>query len=100
MSIEELASRYSEMCDGQDDCDFCEYNNGDCLMKFSYTQAIDEFAESLLKELVPMKDKKFDIARGTAMPERYIHLKLMDILDTVIEMVKIKAEQLKEGMEE
>lgn len=47
MSIEELVSRYSEMCDEHDDCDFCEYNNEDCRLRFAYVQgraeAIDEF---------------------------------------------------------
>lgn len=62
-------------------------------------EVIDDFAERLLEDLITMRDKKFDIAKGTAMPERYTYLKVMDTLDMVIEMVKINAEQLKEKKE-
>lgn len=59
--------------------------------------AIDEYKERILKDLILLKDMYFDIAKGTKMPERYTHLKRMDTVDVIIEMVKIKAEQLKEN---
>lgn len=53
MTIEELNEKYSQMCDSNDDCDFCKYNRGNCLLYFGYEQgradAIDEFAELLIK---------------------------------------------------
>lgn len=57
MSMEELVSRYTEMCDGQDDCDFCEYNQGDCRMKFSYEQG----RVDALDELVALANKKLTV---------------------------------------
>lgn len=59
--------------------------------------AIDEYKQRLLEDLIPLKDKYFDIAKGTSMPERYTHLKRMDTVDLIIEMVELKAEQLKEN---
>lgn len=59
-------------------------------------EAIEEYRQCLLKDLIPLKDKYFEIARGTAMPERYTHLKRMDTVDMIIETVNLKAEALKE----
>jgi len=57
---------------------------------------IEEYKQRLLEDLNPLKDKYFDIAKGTSMPERYTHLKRMDTVELIIEMVELKAEQLKE----
>lgn len=64
--------------------------------KKGVADAIDEYKEQLLEYLIPLKDKYFDLAKGTKMSERYMHLKRMDTVDMIIEMVKVKAEQLKE----
>lgn len=67
---------------------------------FKYEQgredAINEYKEQLLENLISLKDEYFDLVRGTKMPERYTHLKRMYTVNMIIEMVKIKAEQLKE----
>lgn len=76
-------------------------SKNDCpIIRHFYEQGrldtIDEYKQRLLEDLIPLKDKYFDIAKGTSMPERYTHLKRMDTVDLIIEMVELKAEQLKE----
>lgn len=76
-----------------------DFENGlislDDIVDFVRADAIDEYKKQLLEYLIPLKDKYFDLVKGTEMPERYTHLKRMDTVNIIIEMVKIKAEQLK-----
>lgn len=62
----------------------------------SRADVIEEYKEQLLENLILLKDKYFDFAKKSTMPETYTHIKRMDTVNIIIEMVKIKAEQLKE----
>lgn len=63
------------------------------------TDGIEKFKNDLIEDLIKLEDKYFDLATRTTMPERYMHLKRMDTVDMITEMVKIKAESLKGGRE-
>lgn len=78
--------------DGFDEGHFVGYSFG---YEDGRAEAIDEYKQLLLESLTPLQDEYFNTAKGTPMPEQRVYLKRADTVDLIIEMVKLKAEQLK-----
>lgn len=83
MSIEELETRYSEMCDSLDDCDFCKYNQEDCRLNFGYSQGradtIDKIYSYVKRECNPYGKPTIDFESGK---------KILNYLDQLKEQSK------------
>lgn len=70
MSIEGLETRYEEMCESHDDCDFCKYTKGDCDCRliFGYDQGvvetIDKIYSHVKRECNPYGKPTIDFESG------------------------------------
>lgn len=77
-------------------CDYCHTKLNEMMDEYDRqvkASAIDEFKQHILKDLAELSCDYFMIAKGTAMPERYVHLKRMDTVELIIEMIKLKEQK-------